>query len=359
MPLLPFELKDLEGKSASLGNLRMGAKLTAIVFWATWSESSIKEIKKLMELDPLQGKGLRVIAVNAEEENPSADQLAAVGAAAKGFPAGFAALLDDHLSTFRDYGVSAVPTTFLADRNGVVVFRLAGFPVIGGERMLTYIRETLDDRPIAPGPWAYRPNPRSVRYFHLARILLSKGDHEMAVHTLRRAAEIDPQYLRPHALMGDIEKAAGRFEAALAHYSQALKFDPKNPQVLTESGECLLLAGEIEKGLNQIRLALAQETDNGLIRAHLAFGLELLGKRPEADAEFKRAATLAPRDPRIHALEGRVYERRGMKAEALAAYWQAYDLLSPANLRKAERDKGNKEEPGPAPDGSPKEEGSQ
>ncbi len=337
MALLSFELPDVEGKPAKLDDLRSGAKLTAIVFWATWSESSLRELKQLAELAPLQEKGLRVLAVNAEEQDPSKEQLAAVGEAAKGFPPGFITLLDDRLTTFGDYAVSAVPTTFLADDKGLVVFRLAGFPVVGGARMLTHIREAIEGHPAPPGPWVYRPNPRAARYFNLARVLYRKGDPEMSAHTLRRAAEVDPGYIRPHALLGDIEKAAARSEEALVHYARALEIDPKDPQVLAESGDCLLLTGKIEEGLDRIRLALAQESDNGLFHAYLALGLDIQKKDAEADAQFERAMALAPRDHRILALRARAYERRGLKTEALTAYWRAYDMTQASEEKVGEK----------------------
>lgn len=334
MRLIDFKLENMEGTEVSLENLRVGARLVVVVFWATWSESSLREVEKLAGLASLLADGLRVIAINAEAEFPDASQRAAARKVARGFPMGYVALFDRGLSTFRDYTVSAIPTTFVADEKGIVIFRLAGFPVVGGQRMLTLLEERIHGRHAAPGPWAYRPKPRSVRYYNLARILLRKGDRDMAVHTLQRAAEIDPQYIRPYALLGDIDRSAGNLDRALEHYSRALRFHPRDSEVLSKSGECLLLSGNVEEGMKQIRSALEEDSANGLAHAHLAFGLALMNQFDEAEKEFARAAELAPRDHRVHVLRAKTYERQKMTEEAIASYWQAYDLLVPGETVK-------------------------
>lgn len=331
MLLPPGTLHSLDGEEHAVSELRAGAKLTAIVFWATWSGSSLEEIESLRRLEELYAKGLRVLLVNVDGEVLNTDQRRLVEHVAADFPPSFTVLRDEGLAMFREYGIFGVPSTIVADANGMVTFRLPGFPVAGGAKMLSYIENTIHDRPALAGPWAYRPNPRAVRYFHLARILLRKGDAEMALHTLNRAVELDGEYTAPLELLGDLEMDEGRFEEALGYYDRALRYNPDATSLLASSAQCLALTGKVEEGLTRARGAIEQDPGNARAHARLAFTLTVGQRFDDARASFRRATELAPHDPKLFELQGQAFERLEMTEKAIEAYWRAFDLIQSAS----------------------------
>lgn len=89
-------------------------KATVLEFWATWCAPCVDVIPHLNELaDVLPADDIRFVSITDEEEGTVARFLESI-------PISGLVGLDLDRSVFRDYGVQAIPTTFLVDKEGVV-----------------------------------------------------------------------------------------------------------------------------------------------------------------------------------------------------------------------------------------------
>ena len=114
-----FSLLDLAGRKVQLKLLR--GKLVLLNFFATWCGPCREEMPGMERLFRAhQDKGFVVLAVNMEESaktvRPFVEQL----------KLSFPIALDAKGSVSRDYGVRALPVTFLLARDGNILWRAIG-----------------------------------------------------------------------------------------------------------------------------------------------------------------------------------------------------------------------------------------
>ena len=113
-PALAIEetLGDLVEGDADWATLE--GKATVLEFWATWCAPCVQVIPHLNVLaDDLPADDIRFISVTDEAEEVVAPFLESI-------PISGVVGLDLDRSVFRDYGVLAILTTFLVDKEGVV-----------------------------------------------------------------------------------------------------------------------------------------------------------------------------------------------------------------------------------------------
>ncbi len=114
-----FTLKDVGGKPVRLKELR--GKLVFLNFFATWCGPCRDEIPSMEQLHrAYDGKGLMFLAVDVREGAK------AVRAFLGELRVSFAAVLDDDGSVSQEYGVRALPVSFLVGRDGMILWRAIG-----------------------------------------------------------------------------------------------------------------------------------------------------------------------------------------------------------------------------------------
>jgi len=118
-PAPPFRLVGLDGQTTSLADLR--GKLVLVNFWASWC-IPCREETPLLEATAREYKarGLRVVGVIYQD---SADAARAFEAS---YQLTYPSLLDPDGRTAIDYGVLAIPESFLVDAAGVMRDRQLG-----------------------------------------------------------------------------------------------------------------------------------------------------------------------------------------------------------------------------------------
>ena len=116
-----FTLKDMDGESYALHDFR--GKVVLINFWATWCPPCRKEMPALEALyKKLGDESFAVLAVN-QWEDP--DHVFAYTGELNVFPT-FPILFDPESAISEDYGVKGLPTSFLIDKKGQLVYRAVG-----------------------------------------------------------------------------------------------------------------------------------------------------------------------------------------------------------------------------------------
>lgn len=115
-----FTLSALDGKKVSLKDFK--GKAVFLNFWATWCPPCTIEMPSMESLHKrFKDKGLVVIAVNSEEDEKKVGKFIKK----KGYT--FLVLLDRDGSVSSDsYRAIGFPTTYLIDRQGMVVGKAEG-----------------------------------------------------------------------------------------------------------------------------------------------------------------------------------------------------------------------------------------
>lgn len=116
-----WELRDLDGKVVSSDQFK--GKVVILDCWATWCPPCRAEIPGFIELQKTYGeKGLVVIGVSFDRDEP-----AAVKKFVERFEMNYPVLRGTGQFANAFGGVSALPTTFIIDRQGRIVARHVGF----------------------------------------------------------------------------------------------------------------------------------------------------------------------------------------------------------------------------------------
>ena len=120
-PAPEFTLPDLEGNQIELSSMK--GKVLILDFWATWCPPCKEEVPHLVSLQSkYRDQGLQIVGLSLDKEGASK-----VKPFADEHDVNYTMLIAND-ETAKSYGgVSMIPTTFLVDRNGVVVKRFIGY----------------------------------------------------------------------------------------------------------------------------------------------------------------------------------------------------------------------------------------
>jgi len=117
----PLEAKLLSTAGRSVGLDDFRGKVVFLNFWTTWCPTCITEMPSMEKLhQKLLGKNFAMVTVNIQE---SASQ---VKFFFEKYKLTFTALLDTTGEVSTDFGIRAIPTTFILDKSGQIIGRIAG-----------------------------------------------------------------------------------------------------------------------------------------------------------------------------------------------------------------------------------------
>ncbi len=120
IPALEWDVLGMDGQRWFLSQLK--GQVVLLNFWATWCVPCVEELPALNRLaEKLKSRNFVVLAVNVREPHSRVDRFLQKH--------DFAFLqfgLDLKGSTYKKYGVSQFPTSFIIDRQGRFVGRIRG-----------------------------------------------------------------------------------------------------------------------------------------------------------------------------------------------------------------------------------------
>lgn len=140
-----WTLDTPDGSTKSLADYR--GEYVLMDFWATWCGPCRRAMPGMQRLHNLYGpRGLNVIGVNTSEENPDE----AVGyMRSKRFSYQLLLRADD---VARQYNVSGIPSFFLINPQGQIVYASSGFSTAGEQKLEAKIRAELGLGPLLVDP---------------------------------------------------------------------------------------------------------------------------------------------------------------------------------------------------------------
>ncbi len=111
------------------------------------------------------------------------------------------------------------------------------------------------------------------------------GNLSAAVKAYRQAIEAAPQSFEAHLGLAKLSAQIGDNPTAIAQYQETLKLKPKMTDIHQILGELLMLHGNYQEALIEIRLAQSL-ANNDHLRKNASFALIGLGKLSEAQQEL-------------------------------------------------------------------------
>ncbi len=123
----------------------------------------------------------------------------------------------------------------------------------------------------------------------LARSLELRGELEPALNAYRQVIEKDPHRAAAYWRMAVLQDRQGRVEESEALYREALKLDPKCPDLLCDYGYSLYLQRRWAESEERLRQAVALKPKHLRAHNHLGLVLAQTERADEALAEFRKA----------------------------------------------------------------------
>jgi thiol-disulfide isomerase/thioredoxin len=121
IPAKDFSLSDTDENTHKLSDLR--GKVIVVNFWAVWCPPCREEMPSLERLRrKLADKAVAILAINQGED---AEEILSYLWGLDPVPE-FPILLDSDMKVSSSWGVTGLPTTYIVDKKGNIVYRMIG-----------------------------------------------------------------------------------------------------------------------------------------------------------------------------------------------------------------------------------------
>ena len=128
----------LQGQDKQIDLKNYRGKIVYLDFWASWCQPCRKSFGWMNKMQKNYGdEGFSVIAINLDESRDQADKFL------KQIPANFDIAFDPKGKTAESYQVKAMPSSYIIDEKGNVIYAKKGFRGNDEEKLEVRIRELL------------------------------------------------------------------------------------------------------------------------------------------------------------------------------------------------------------------------
>ena len=168
--------------------------------------------------------------------------------------------------------------------------------------------------------------PDNADVWYLSAILAhTRLDLRIAKSFVERALSIDPAFALAHNTAGTIAKEMGDYDAALAHFSEALRYNPELAEVYANESDLLRLLKRLPDAVSAARRAITLNPELPQAHGNLGACLIDLDDLVGAREALKSAIKLAPEDPENFVNLSQLEIKSGAFSAALAAAEAAID----------------------------------
>lgn len=132
-PAINFKLIDMDGKLHQLSDYK--GQPVIVNFWATWCPPCREELPSMNRAwKKIKSEGIAMIAINVGEDEDT------IFTFTGDYPIDFTILLDETGEVINQWPIKALPTTFVIDTNGRMVYRAIGGREWDSEELLNVVR---------------------------------------------------------------------------------------------------------------------------------------------------------------------------------------------------------------------------
>ena len=132
-----FNLKTLDNKFLSLSEFQ--GSYVLVNFWATWCKPCVREIPSLNNLyKKFKDKNFEIIAINIGQNAEVVNNFINTTS-----PIDFIILLDENIDLV-GWKVEAIPTTFLVDDKGTIIYKVEGEKHWDSPEFISFINSFLN-----------------------------------------------------------------------------------------------------------------------------------------------------------------------------------------------------------------------
>jgi putative PEP-CTERM system TPR-repeat lipoprotein len=167
----------------------------------------------------------------------------------------------------------------------------------------------------------------------LAEALLKAGQHGDALTAAQKARELAPKESRVAELLGDINKAMGKKEAAITNYANAVQLQPTAIALQIKLAEAFASNGNLREANNIVRRTQQAFPQSIAAKSALAENLILSKNYTEAIELAKQIQRQSPKTAVGFILEGEIGMSQRDYARAAAAFEQANALEAKGLIR--------------------------
>ena len=163
-------------------------------------------------------------------------------------------------------------------------------------------------------------NPSQADALHLLGLIAHQvGQHRIAVETIGRATELEPEVSLYRCSLGNALKALGQLDEAVRAYSHAIRCNPRFAEAHYNLGTALAALGRIEDAAKAYSVAINLRSD--FAEAHYNLGMMLLqlGQLERASSAYAQAIRCNPGYAEAYGNLGKTLQDLGRPDEALAA----------------------------------------
>jgi len=179
--------------------------ISVVLFWATWSPRSAPAIDLWEQFySDYPDEPFRVVSVAAEKDELDQADVQAINTYVQERQVTLPVVVDEKLELFNSYGVKALPTVFMLNGSGLVLYRYSGLP----SSAALELREELETRlglrkPGTPEEKAaragteYSPANNALLFYRMGKAFEDKGLFDRAGEKYIEALQKDPGYEDP------------------------------------------------------------------------------------------------------------------------------------------------------------------
>ncbi len=295
-PAVNFSLKDLSNREVSLDLLEK--KAIVLIFGELYqpnTQKALEDLKQVYEDSRFTPEEVEVLVIITEKKKRKAHLKTK-----EKLKVPFTILLDEGKSVYGQYGVIAIPTTFLIGGTGKVRHVFASYTFEYYDQMNAELKlltgriteeqyEGLKEQDTQVD----EQTQKAQRLVSLADHLSERGFLESAEDSYREAIQLKPDMAEAHAGLGTVHLRQGKLEEAEREFQAALE---KNPEL-----------ARAVKGMAGLQIAQ--------------------GKEAEAETHLKRLVEQGYVEEDTYFLLGQISEKRGNCSEALSYYKKSCEQL--------------------------------
>jgi lipoprotein NlpI len=176
---------------------------------------------------------------------------------------------------------------------------------------------------------AIRLDPKSAwAYSARGGVYRHNGDLDHALADLNTAIQLDPNYAVAHFFRGDLYKHMGDVDRAMVDLNESIRLDPNSAKAYVSRGTISYSKGENAAAISDFGKAIKLDPDDTSAYFNRGVAYFLLGGHiADAEADFKKANELSPKDPYI-ALWLDLTERRNGVPSRLAETAKQLDMTA-------------------------------